>query len=102
MSNKKPPPLLPSQTRNRCPVCGEISYSRGGVHPQCSVRLADQKHKNQLKLEKPVPRPAKPANSGTPWHRVCPKCNALLHVRKEVCSCGYAFVRHAPSAGSDG
>jgi hypothetical protein len=43
MSEKKPQPLIPARIRNRCPVCGEVSYSRSGIHPQCSVRKADEK-----------------------------------------------------------
>ncbi|MCA9088219.1 MAG: hypothetical protein KDA90_06225 [Planctomycetaceae bacterium] len=42
MSSRKPQPLIPRQRHTRCPVCGENSYSRSGVHPQCSVRQADQ------------------------------------------------------------
>lgn len=27
--------------RNICPECGKVSYSRDGIHPQCSVTRAD-------------------------------------------------------------
>jgi hypothetical protein len=36
--------------RKRCPVCNQSVYSRGGVHPQCAIKLAD----------------APPIGSGTP------------------------------------
>jgi hypothetical protein len=31
-----------------CPVCGESSYSKDGIHPQCAVQLADESRKEQL------------------------------------------------------
>ena len=37
---KKTKPLNPDPARKLCPVCGEPSYSRGGVHPQCSAAQA--------------------------------------------------------------
>ena len=39
MKNPKPLNLEPS--RKICPVCGEPSYSREGVHPQCSAAQTD-------------------------------------------------------------
>jgi hypothetical protein len=51
MSEKKPHPLIPVRQQNRCPICGQVSYSRGGVHPQCSVRRADEDRRNLLKRE---------------------------------------------------
>jgi len=33
---------MATATGKPCPVCGHTSYSRGGVHPQCSALLADQ------------------------------------------------------------
>ena len=48
-SRSKPQPLIPARVHKRCPVCGEISYSRAGVHPQCSVRQADEKHDSEVK-----------------------------------------------------
>jgi hypothetical protein len=34
-------PKLVGVVKPPCPVCGKPSYSRGGVHPQCSMRQAD-------------------------------------------------------------
>lgn len=100
MSEKKPDPLIPRQRNERCPVCGEISYSLAGVHPQCSVRQADEKRMNRTKRENQVGKPAKPVSDVKPWQRVCPKCKALQHVRKKVCECGHAFaVRARPPVG---
>ena len=91
MSAKKPLPLISRRKHERCPVCGEISYSLGGVHPQCSVRQADEKRMDRIKRNKSVEKKAKPVSAAKPWQRVCPKCKALQHVRKKVCTCGHEF-----------
>ena len=49
MTHKKPQPLIPVRTHDRCPVCGEISYSPAGVHPQCAEQRADEKRVNRTK-----------------------------------------------------
>jgi hypothetical protein len=41
MSEKKPEVLYPRAPRNYCPVCGEVSYSLSGEHPQCAIARAD-------------------------------------------------------------
>ena len=40
---KKPVPLLfgVQSRRQPCPVCGAISYSPAGIHPQCAMQQAD-------------------------------------------------------------
>lgn len=39
MSERKPRPLYtPVAQRPLCPVCGETSYSRQGIHPQCAEK----------------------------------------------------------------
>jgi len=35
--------IAPPHERPKCPVCGKISYSREGIHPQCAVHRADAK-----------------------------------------------------------
>ena len=39
--HQKPEPLYAAPVRKRCPVCGEISYSSAGIHPQCAVDQCD-------------------------------------------------------------
>ena len=105
MSAKKPQPLIPARVYNRCPVCGEISYSRAGVHPQCSVRQADEKHKSRSKRAKLLEKEEKtatPASGISAWQKSCPKCNALQHVRKKVCGCGHTFTVRACPPTCDG
>lgn len=102
MSAKKPPPLVPRRTHERCPVCGEISYSLGGVHPQCSVQQADAMRLEKLKRDKKSKAEVKPAIGAKPWQRVCPKCKALQHVRKKVCGCGYTFTIRARPPTTEG
>ena len=98
MSEKKPQPLNPPKTHDRCPVCGEVSYSRAGVHPQCLVRRADENRTDRIKREKLL---AKEEKTATPvsgialWQKSCPKCNAIHHGRKTVCGCGHTFTVRA-------
>ena len=100
MNSNKPRPLIARRTHPRCPVCGEISYSLAGVHPQCAVRQADEQRLRRLK-RKPAERKKPGGRSGVrPWERLCPKCKSVQHVRKKVCVCGHTFpVRaHPPAA----
>lgn len=95
MSAKKPVPLVPPNPlpgRSPCPVCGEISYSVGGIHPQCSVRQADAERMNRVKRAAQKRAPEKSASTAASWLRTCPKCKALQHVRKKLCQCGHAFI----------
>ncbi len=46
---KKPKPLNPEPPRKICPVCGEPSYSRVGIHPQCASVQADIKRVREAK-----------------------------------------------------
>jgi hypothetical protein len=86
----KPVPIVPQLPRNLCPVCGKASYSRGGVHPQCSVSQADaarneklrEKRKNEPKVEKPARRHLS---------KSCPSCGTHVHVRVATCACGHTF-----------
>jgi len=90
---KKPEPLLPADKHDVCPVCGEKSYSQAGVHPQCSVKLADEKRMEGIKREQKNVKSRKPAEEKPkPWQRVCPRCKSLQHVRKRVCGCGYELI----------
>lgn len=49
MSEKKPELIYFPAVRNFCPVCGKVSYSRSGEHPQCSMARADAAFKARLK-----------------------------------------------------
>ena len=98
MHNKKPIPLPSGATKPRpvCVVCGSVSYSPGGIHPQCAEEQADAPRlarlKKAQKTAKPKGKVANP-NALSPWHKRCPKCHAELHVRKLTCDCGYRFSR---------
>jgi hypothetical protein len=52
MSEKKPIPTSGEQKGKTCPVCGDRSYSREGIHPQCASLQADAPRKAQLAAEK--------------------------------------------------
>ena len=32
-------------------------------------------------------------NNPGPFHRICPECNGSIHIKKQVCSCGYIFCK---------
>ena len=49
---KKPKPLNPEPPQKICPVCGERSYSRAGIHPQCAALQADAKRVREAKMAK--------------------------------------------------
>ena len=78
MSQKMPLPLMTEggtvASTRLCPVCGEASYSRQGIHPQCAVTQADATRTARLKAaaKKREKSPAhKATNSFTlsAWHR---------------------------------
>lgn len=50
--NKKPVPLMPTVVGNKCPICGQRSYSLHGIHPQCAVQQADAPRQALLQGEK--------------------------------------------------
>ncbi len=102
LSNKKPQPLTPPRIYNRCPVCGEISYSRDGVHPQCSVKRADRARIELIKRDTTIVKAKKPSRGIASWQRICPKCHALQHVRKKVCDCGHTLAALARPRTSKG
>jgi hypothetical protein len=57
---RKPLPIAATAMGTVCPVCGHTSYSRGGVHPQCSALLVDRpllaERRRDRALERPVKR----------------------------------------------
>lgn len=65
MQVKKPIPQTTQEIkpRNLCPVCGKVSYSRGGIHPQCSQSREDAPRLKALKAAKAVEKP-KPKVAG--------------------------------------
>lgn len=83
-----------------CPICGKASYSRAGVHPQCSQHQADLEIKAHLKEEAkkaeaeadPQSRPAAATATRT-WHKRCPECGKEVHVRQARCACGFTFAQ---------
>jgi hypothetical protein len=96
MCYKKPVPLLLFHVppRRLCPVCGAVSYSREGIHPQCAERRADAPRMERVMADKNVDeRKVKAENSllVRTWHKRCPQCRAQLHLREMTCACGYQF-----------
>ncbi len=91
--NSKPQPLYVPPVRNVCPVCGSVSYSASGVHPQCAMEQWDAERMKRIKLRCKSPKKAKASTSTSPWQSICPKCKAIVHIRKKVCSCGHSLAR---------
>lgn len=97
MSHKKPPPLgNESPPRKRCEVCGEVSYSHAGIHPQCAQQRSESLRRRRVKTpENEPPLLATPPKGSLMrrWDKTCPRCAARLHVRKKACDCGHVFGR---------
>ena len=51
---KKPPPIHTAPARQLCPVCGKVSYSRSGEHPQCALARADAATRQARTAKRPV------------------------------------------------
>jgi len=91
MSSIKSNPPLVEPGKKVCPVCRKVSYSRGGVHPQCAAELADAPRKKKLAEEKKKSATNKKTAS---WKsKQCPKCRQYLHVRRKTCECGYVLIQ---------
>jgi hypothetical protein len=97
VSHKKPPPLgTEAPFRKRCPVCGEISYSHAGIHPQCAQQRAGSLRVQRAERWEAVASTADDRPGGAQmgrWEKRCPKCNTTVHVRRGACQCGYAFAQ---------
>lgn len=86
-ANKKPSPLYIAPERGKCPVCGHTSYSSTGIHPQCAMQAADEVYvKRVLSKKPPVPK-----SGPRHFEKLCPRCKAILHVRRIACHCGFEF-----------
>lgn len=91
MNHNNPTPLVPAHGKKLCPICGKPSYSRAGVHPQCSVQQADAPRQEQLKAERKRLTIAKQAAPQKSRDKQCPHCQAQVHIRQQVCVCGHHF-----------
>lgn len=90
MNSRMPTPKITERGKKICPVCGKSSYSAGGVHPQCAVHQADEELRAQQKAKGEDP-PQDKNSVPRSWEKRCPKCKAVLHVRKQACDCGHTF-----------
>jgi len=91
--SRKPEPLNAGPPRKRCPVCGQVSYSFEGIHPQCAARQSDTQRVTQSKAAlAAAPTAAATKADLNPWHTTCPKCHAVVHIRRKVCECGQALI----------
>lgn len=98
--HRKPHPLISTPLRKHCPVCGQVSYSVAGIHPQCCVRQADAKRMEKVQRTAKSRKPAKTGASLTPWQKRCPQCREIVHCRKSACRCGHNFVAAEAAAVS--
>ena len=88
MKTTKPQPLMVASERKNCPVCGTVSYSSSGVHPQCAMQQADAERMKRLNRRPKSTKTASPSEGLSPWQKICPKCKSVVHIRKKVCTCG--------------
>lgn len=89
MDAKRPQPLYgPPTQRRHCPVCGAVSYSEAGIHPQCAQQQADLQRARQ---QSGLTESARLANDRPlkAWHKRCAKCGEQVHMRKATCACGH-------------
>jgi hypothetical protein len=92
MSQKKPAPMYNRPERTECPVCGQSSYSSGGIHPQCAVKQTEAEEKRNVDPTQVSAKQPKATKSATgSWQKTCPKCKIVLHIRKKKCACSYVF-----------
>ena len=90
MSILKPVPIVPQRVTNLCPICGEASYSRDGIHPQCALQQADEPRNLRIRAAKKAEvKSVKPRQRS--WNKKCPKCGIQVHVRVNKCGCGHTF-----------
>ena len=90
MSEKKPTHRIRQPSGKVCPVCGQKTYSQGGIHPQCAVYQADTARAEKLKSGQK--REAIAAKRSTWSKKKCPKCSGERHVRLKICDCGHVFL----------
>jgi len=65
VSEKKPLVITFPAVQKHCPVCGKVSYSLSGEHPQCSVERGDPRAKRRKQQSrKPVLASVTPLASG--------------------------------------
>lgn len=99
MHAKRPLPLYEAKPRPLCPVCGQATYSRAGIHPQCAQERADKERMEVVKAKRnanaPQAKVAAPAEVKS-WHKRCPKCRIEVHVRRSDCDCGFHFIKRQP------
>ena len=95
MSEKKPTPVIVGPNSKKCPVCGQRSYSWGGIHPQCAMVQADAPRKLCLAAQRKAAAQMKTkTDSSKPslWEKTCPQCGSRLPARSNVCECGHRFT----------
>jgi hypothetical protein len=92
VKHQKPVPSRTSSRGAKCPVCGETSYSLGGIHPQCSMAQADAERKIEITANRKTKAKTAKSTVQKSFSKVCPKCKSRVHVRKKQCFCGQRFV----------
>lgn len=87
----KPVVVAPQPERTKCPICGQTTFSRGGVHPQCAMQQADAPRIAQLRAKSHAAAKIEKAK-GPIRKKKCPTCDALHDVGQKVCKCGFRFT----------
>ena len=90
MSNQPRTFAYPTRKGKTCPVCGQSSYSKDGIHPQCAVQHADEERRIQLHAARKQATQSGQKKQKS-WNKQCPKCQNQLQVRRKECDCGYVF-----------
>jgi hypothetical protein len=81
--------IAPVRERPKCPVCGKVSYSSAGIHPQCAVNRADAKLRLILKAKREAEAAAAPPGG---FSKRCSGCGRAVAAPRLVCACGRALA----------
>jgi hypothetical protein len=92
MNSEKSIVVVPQRPKTLCPICGQATYSAGGIHPQCAMQQADEPRLDRLRKAKAAETAVKKPTRQV-WKKKCPKCGTDVHVRRESCKCGHKFGR---------
>jgi hypothetical protein len=95
MSEKKPVPVTVEPRGRKCPICGKVSYSQGGIHPQCAMVQADEPRRIRLAAERQAVAKTKAETDRSKqnqFEKICPRCKSRVPSRRGVCECGHTFV----------
>jgi len=87
-------PKVAGRAMPNCPVCGQTTYSSGGIHPQCALTRADERVRAaQKKAEEKKSKGRAALLPRQQWTKQCTRCKRQLPARRAACECGFVFLK---------